>query len=185
MRHYEGESLDSPERRESTEIDESGEKERDKHFESTYSLRPNEQYEANEYRYKTDRYGRIQSCEGTLRLEQGKTNPAHQTRAGGEDRLETDDGGHLIARRFGGSEKVDNIVPMDSHLNRGDYKKMENEWASEVADGNTVDVKIRCEYKGDSRRPEGFTAMYTVSDENGNVINRKVCRFRNDSGGGE
>ena len=33
-----------------------------------------------------------------------------------------DEGGHLIGRRFGGSEKVDNLVPMDSHVNGVEYK---------------------------------------------------------------
>lgn len=46
--------------------------------------------------------------------------------------METDEGGHLIATRFGGSEKIDNIVPMDIHVNRAEYKVIENEWASEL-----------------------------------------------------
>ncbi len=148
------------------------------HFESTYSLKPNEKYEVNQYRYETDKLGRIEKCEGTLRLEKGKINPAHQTRAGGENREEQDDGGHLIARRFGGSEKVDNIVPMDRHLNRGEYKKMENEWANKLEDGSTVDVKIRCKYEKDSDRPSEFIVRYKVTDETGYSYN-EVRRFKN------
>ena len=148
------------------------------HIESTYSLKPNEKYEVNQYRYETDKLGRIEKCEGTLRLEKGKINPAHQTRAGGENREEQDDGGHLIARRFGGSEKVDNIVPMDRHLNRGEYKKMENEWANKLEDGSTVDVKIRCKYEKDSDRPSEFIVRYKVTDETGYSYN-EVRRFKN------
>lgn len=149
------------------------------HFESTYALKSREQYEVNQYRYETDRYGRISHCEGTLRLEPGRTNPAHQQRAGGEDRLEDDDGGHLIARRFGGSEKVDNIVPMNYRLNRGDYKAMENEWANDVEKGKTVDVSIDCKYgRGESERPKEFRVKYVVSDESGE-IERKSKTFKN------
>lgn len=42
---------------------------------------------------------------------------------GREDRLVTDDGGHLIASIFNGSGNLDNLVPMDSNLNRGAWKK--------------------------------------------------------------
>ena len=42
---------------------ETNEQESDKqckaHFESTYSLKPNEQYEVNNYSYETNRYGCI------------------------------------------------------------------------------------------------------------------------------
>ncbi|MCO7136512.1 DNA/RNA non-specific endonuclease [[Clostridium] leptum] len=148
------------------------------HFESTYSLKPDEKYEANQYRYETDKLGRIEKCEGTIRLEKGKINPNHQSKAGGESREMEDDGGHLIARRFGGSEKVDNIVPMDRHLNRGEYKKMENEWANKVEDGSTVDVKIRCKYEKDSQRPSEIIVRYQVTDETGYSY-REVRRFKN------
>ncbi len=150
---------------------ETNEQESDKqskaHFESTYSLKPNEQYEVNNYSYETDRYGRIKRCEGTLRLEEGKRNTAHQTRAGGEYRLENDEGGHLIGRRFGGSEKVDNIVPMDYDVNHHEYKELEDDWAKELEKGNKVDVKIRCKYEDESTRSTAFIVKYKVTDQDG------------------
>lgn len=160
----ETERIQTPE----AELDEQEyDKEEDSHFASTYSLKPNEQYEVNHYSYKTDRYGRIKQCEGALHLEEGKRNTAHQVKAGGGFRLESDEGGHLIARRFGGSEKVDNILPMDSQLNRVEYKKMESEWADELEKGNTVEVKIRCKYEDDSSRPTEFIVKYRVTDQDG------------------
>ena len=54
------------------------------HFASTYTLKPNENYDVNGYSYETDKLGRISRCEGTLRLGQGKSHPGHQVRAGGE-----------------------------------------------------------------------------------------------------
>ena len=65
-------------------IEHESEKKDNSHFASTYSLKPNEQYEVNHYSYETDRYGRIKRCEGTLRLEDGKRNTDHQAKAGGE-----------------------------------------------------------------------------------------------------
>lgn len=137
------------------------------HFESTYKLKPNEKYEAKGYQYETDKYGRITRCEGSLRLEEGKRNTDHQVRAGGEFRLEKDEGGHLIGRRFGGSEKIDNLVPMDHHVNGVVYKELENDWANELEKGNKVDVKISCRYSNDSLRPNEFVVKYSVTDENG------------------
>lgn len=165
MRNYEAESADSP------EVDETRETEkqstRPEHFSSTYTLKPNEEYDSNQYHYETDSRGRITRCEGTLRLEDGKRNTDHQTRAGGPDRLESDQGGHLIARRFGGSEKIDNLVPMDKDLNNGEYKELENDWEKALERGDTVDVQIRCRYSGDSQRPDSFVVKYKITDENG------------------
>lgn len=171
MRRYELEDNDVDE----DFLSESDNQERDTpknskaHFESTYTLKPNEKYEANQYRYETDRYGRITQCEGTLRLEDGKRNTDHQTRAGGEYRLEKDEGGHLIGKRFGGSEKLDNIVAMDYDVNHGEYLDIENDWAEELADKNQVDVKITCLYEGESTRPSAFIVKYRVTYKDGST----------------
>jgi len=177
---------DSPEIEENEtdkqEIDEQDSGKRGSHFASTYTLKPNEQYEANDYSYETDRCGRIKHCEGTLRLEDGKRNTDHQVKAGGEFRLENDEGGHLIGRRFGGSEKVDNIVPMDGHVNRVEYKELEDDWAKELEKGNRVDVKINCKYEGDSTRPTAFVVKYQVTDQDG--FTRRETRILNNTKSG-
>lgn len=64
---------------------------------------------------------------------------------GGNDCLDDDDGGHLIATIFKGSGNMDNLVPMNSNLNRGEWKKLENEWANALNDGDKVRVKINAE----------------------------------------
>lgn len=151
------------------------------HFASTYTLRPNENYEVNGYSYETDKFGRIKRCEGSLKLEDGKRNPDHQVHAGGEYRLSTDEGGHLIARRFGGSEKVDNLVPMEYHVNRYEYKELEDDWASELEKGNSVDVRIQCRYSGESTRPTDFIVKYQVTDPNGFTRN-ETRRIHNQEG---
>ena len=153
------------------------------HFKSTYELKENSKYEVNNYSYETDSKGRIKSCEGALKLEDAPRNVDHQVKAGGKDRLETDDGGHLIATRFDGSGKIDNIVPMDSNLNRGEYKKMENSWSKELEKGNNVDVKINCKYQGDSKRPTEIDVVSRTTDSNGNYIDSDARQFKNRSGG--
>ncbi|AJH18901.1 cytoplasmic protein [Bacillus mycoides] len=55
---------------------------------------------------------------------------------GGNDRLDDDDGGHLIATIFKGSGNMDNLVRMSSNLNREEWKKLENEWANALNDGD-------------------------------------------------
>ena len=156
-------------------------KKRPEHFESTYSLKPNEQYDSNEYHYETDSRGRIKRAEGTLRLEDGKRNTDHQTRAGGEYRLETDEGGHLIGRQFGGSEKIDNIVAMDYDVNHKKFGELERVWAEELDKGNQVDVKITCRYKGESERPDSFVVKYQVTEADGSTWG-DVKRIKNKEG---
>lgn len=185
MRRYHIESSESGSEDSSAEIKEQELKDdEDSHFASTYCLKPNEQYEVNRYSYETDRYGRIKRCEGALRLEDGKRNTDHQVRAGGEYRLDTDEGGHLIGRRFGGSEKVDNIVPMDGHVNRVEYKELEDDWAQELKKENKVDVKVRCRYEEDSARPSAFIVKYKVTDQDG-FTRSETRMIRNESEGGE
>ena len=161
-----------------TNESESNRRELPEHFESTYTLKPNEHYESNQYYYETDRHGRIKHCEGTLRLEEGKRYNNHQTHAGGESRRETDEGGHLIAHQFGGSGRIDNLVPMDFELNHGEYRKMEEDWEHVLKEKGTVDVKIKCIYSDDSDRPSAFIVKYKVTDQNG-ATRYETKRFKN------
>ncbi len=129
--------------------------------------------------YKTDSLGRINSVEGSLESVTASRSTYSQRVAGRGDRLPTDDGGHLIASQFNGSGGLDNLVPMDSTLNRagGDWYKMEQEWAEALADGSTVDVNIQVIYEGASQRPKEFVVKYTID---GDVI---VKTWQNTIGG--
>lgn len=172
-----------------------------------YKLKENAEYEAgegeNKYHYETDRRGRIVRCTGTLELnENSERNPYAQRIVGGENRHTgevksegKDDGGHLIATRFGGSGEVDNLVAMDSHLNRGEYKRMENSWADKLEEKNEngeskykIDVDIRCKYteknpetgKRDSERPSDIYVFSKVTDrETGEVVEKDIYRYKN------
>ena len=67
-----------------------------------------------------------------------------------------DDGGHLIARAFGGSKDIDNLVPQSKYINRsfkenGQWYKMEKEWQKAIKKGREVkNIKIEVQYRGDS-----------------------------------
>ncbi len=135
------------------------------HFEDTYKLKPDSSYEANGYKYKTDSQGRIKSAEGTLRnikKEDRERNKQHQLKAGGTSRQSKDQGGHLIATRFGGSALIDNIVAMNGNVNVSAYKILENSWATAIDGGATVFVKIKPKYSGDSSRPDSFEIEQTI-----------------------
>lgn len=82
-------------------------------------LKSNVSYETVEgYKYKTNELGAIIEVEGTLKLGEGNRNLYAQRIAGGDYRLSDDDGGHLIASQFLGSGELDNLVPMNSQINR-------------------------------------------------------------------
>jgi predicted ribonuclease toxin of YeeF-YezG toxin-antitoxin module len=128
-------------------------------------LKPNVEYTTpSGHTYKTDDKGRIVSCEGKLNLEQGKRNTHAQKVAGREDRRPDDDGGHLIATIFKGSGGLDNLVPMNGNLNKGEWKKLENMWATALEKGKSVEVKINPKYQGNSQRPVSFDIEYKIGD---------------------
>lgn len=136
-------------------------------------LKPNVEYTTDEgYTYTTDSNGRITSVEGNLESGKAKRNPYAQQHVGkGNGRLSSDDGGHLIATIFKGSGDLDNLVPMDATLNRGEWKSMENTWAKALDRGETVEVKVTPEYKGSSQRPISFNVKYKI--DGGEWIKRK------------
>jgi len=80
---------------------------------------PNSEYYDNGIRYKTDDQGRTVLTEGYITNETAERNPKAQIEAGGDDRLDRDDGGHGVASSHGGSGEAVNLTPMDRYVNRG------------------------------------------------------------------
>ena len=72
-----------------------------------------------------------------------------------------DDGGHLIARVFGGSKDIDNLVPQ-SNTSTAHLKRTENgiTWkrlAKAIKGGGTIkNIKIEVQYESHSQRPTAF-----------------------------
>ena len=127
--------------------------------------------------YKTDSQGRVQSVEAKLSLNKNDRNSYQQCKAG-KCGVAGDEGGHLIGTRFNGPGEKINIVPMNSNLNRVEWKKMENLWAKALKENKQVDVKIEPIYSGNSERPVKFNVRYTIEGERPVIKN-----FTNAQGG--
>ncbi|NCG68476.1 hypothetical protein GWJ21_11075 [Bacillus coagulans] len=127
------------------------------------TLKPNVQYMTSQgYKYTTDELGRIIDVEAKLELGNAKRNNYAQRTVGGDDRLVNDDSGHLIAIIFEGSGEIDNLVPMDTKLNRSEYKTLENTWKAALKEGKSVEVKIKPIYRGKSNRPSIFEITFKI-----------------------
>lgn len=143
------------------------------------TLEPNVIYRTDTgHLYHTDSAGRVTRVEGELQPGQGARNGYQQRVSGRNDRLPTDQGGHLIATIFRGPGEAVNLVPMDSNLNLSAWKQMENRWAEALTEGRSVEVRISPVYQGDSLRPSRFDVTYRIEGE------APVTRsFRNRPGG--
>lgn len=135
-------------------------------FKKNGELLPNITYEINEFKYTTDDKRRITSWEGEPKYEpDNERDISAQTESGGEDRMEGDDGGHLEARILGGSSGSENIVPMRDTVNRGDYKKSENEIVEAKKQGKDVQDSGKVIYEGESTRPTKIERTYIIDGE--------------------
>ncbi|ULV68940.1 ribonuclease YeeF family protein [Staphylococcus aureus] len=134
----------------------------------------------NGHIYRTDHKGRIKEVYvDNLSLKDGDRNNYAQKTVGGEDRLPDDDGGHLIARMFGGSKDIDNLVAQSKFINRpfkenGEWYDIEKEWKNAINFGKEVkNIKIEVKYNGNSQRPTIFKVGYEINNE------RKVKTIEN------
>ncbi|WP_052189835.1 MULTISPECIES: DUF637 domain-containing protein [Xenorhabdus] len=114
--------------------------------------------------YHTDSLSRPTIVEASLTLSRNDRN-GYQQRKTGHQGNPGDDGGHLISSIYNGPGEKINMVPMDPNLNRGAWKKMENEWGKALKEGKSVDVKITSTYTGDSQRPDKFNVRYSIDGE--------------------
>ena len=143
-----------------------------------YELRPNSEYTIDGVTYKTDDHGRIVSCDGQAKsTPDGERDLKAQNMAGGEDRKPGDQGGHILARIFGGAKGIENMLAMrGTAINQSVYKRMENEIAKALEDGKDVYIHVDVEYEGDSQRPSKITVKYTIDGKETNI------QFDNDEG---
>ena len=143
-----------------------------------YELLPNTKYEIDGVIYETDGLGRIVSCEGNATsTPEGERDIKAQAIAGGEDRKAGDQGGHILARIFGGAKGIENMIAMrGTAINQSVYKRMENEIGRALEDGKEVRIRVDVEYEGDSKRPSKITAIYTIDGK------ETIVQFDNDEG---
>lgn len=135
----------------------------------------NAEYTINGNTYETDENGNKISCDSKpTYTDEGYRNTKEQKESGGDERQENDDGGHIIAKILGGSEGEENLVPMRRTINRGDYKKMENEIAKALQEGKKVILHIDIQYDGNSQRPAKISVEYNINGK------RTVTEFDNE-----
>lgn len=119
--------------------------------------------------YHTDNIGRLKCVDAELKLDTLDRNTYQQLKVG-QQGIEGDEGGHLIASILNGSGEKINLLPMNANLNRGAWKQMENTWTKALEEGKTVNVKIEPVYSGTNIRPDKFMVKYTV--DNGRSIEK-------------
>lgn len=125
-----------------------------------------DEYEKGEYEYRESESGK--SAFGSLDLtDDPQRNAYAQRTVGGEDRLENDDGGHLIGARFGGEGGTENLDAQARDLNRGTYKAMENEWADALEDGDKVFADVETYKSNGSERPDAYMGYSIVEHDDG------------------
>lgn len=133
----------------------------------------------NGCRFSIDAEGRTREVSGPLALDQsGSRSRSAQARAGGSDRLTSDDGGHYIAARFNGPRDAFNHFAQDRNFNRGGYRALEVQWAREVRSGHSVKVDIVPSYSGRSHRPSKLRVSWSIGRMH------SVRNFLNRPGGG-
>lgn len=129
-------------------------------------LEPNTDYKVGEITYKADEKGKVRNLSGHLEYGHRGRNATQQAKSVElKDGVKgIDDGGHLIAERFKGAGEQINYVPQMKELNRGEWKKMENEWERALTKEPPSDVFVDMNvlYKANSKRPLGFVVNYTI-----------------------
>lgn len=135
-------------------------------FNEDGSLKSNIKYTTGEhgYTYETNEDGLISHAE-TNHLEMKVHEGRLQHNANTIGKEIGDDAGHLFGDRFGGSPDLDNLVSQDGHLNRSEYKAMENIWEEALSENKNVTVSIDIEYSPGGTRPAGFDVNYTIDGE--------------------
>jgi HK97 family phage portal protein len=118
---------------------------------------------SNGYHFELDEQNRTVRARGELRLDGGQTrNPRRQREEGKPDRLGSDEGGHFIARQFGGPKEAINLFAQDRNFNRSGYAQLENEWRRNLQAGKKVEVDIRAYYSRGSKRPDVIHVTYYI-----------------------
>ena len=109
--------------------------------------------------------------------------PSAQLAAGGDSRRGMgdewghDDGGHLIAARFGGASTEENLIAQDSNFNRGSYKRMENDWANHINNGDKVFVHMET---SQGERPDALMG-YAIFEHQDGSRDHEYYSFLNES----
>lgn len=90
---------------------------------------------------------------------------AAQLAAGGADRLQFDQGGHLIAASLGGPGEGINLVAMAKELNaagKNNWWALEADWRTALRSGADIRATVDIRYPPDLARPSWFRVTYSI-----------------------
>ena len=114
-----------------------------------WRLRPNDTYTDNGYTFKTDKYGRIESVEGDLKLDGVERHPDGPNVGEGDGKLSNDVGGHLIGRQYGGAGNATNVVAMEKTVNAysnvGKFGQHEIRWRRLLTQNPPSNIQLEIE----------------------------------------
>lgn len=124
----------------------------------------------NLYSYETDGRGRVVKAHAFLvqvDVDHPRNEYAQRTLRDKIPRV--DDAGHIFARIFKGPGNKINLIPMEGlHVNRGQYKTIENQWRAALEDDDNlhaIDVTIEFDYDDDTHRPAWIDVEFSIGDE--------------------
>lgn len=142
-----------------------------------------EENKAGDYCYKTNGAGG-KTAAGSLKFadspeRDGKAQSAagHEMRRGADHPWGKDDGGHLIGARFNGGKGEENLTAQNQNLNRGSYKRLENEWAAHLENGEKVFVNIETD---NGERPNAYMG-YAIYEAQDGTRSSEMVSFVNES----
>ncbi len=104
-----------------------------------------------------------------------------QRSAGGADRQAGDQGGHLIADRFGGRNDLTNLDAQAANVNQKDQANVERNVANLAANpNNTVSMNVS-NFNSVGERPDATMINVGVQDNTTSVIDEQHISFQNAS----
>ena len=105
-----------------------------------------------------------------------------------EDRRKDDDRGHIIAHILGGVDDEINLVAQNAHLNRSEYRKMEEaakrakKELSKAGSNKDVYLTVEINYPdNNTRRPESFIVLVEVQDDPTPIVWKKFLNQKKDN----
>ena len=127
--------------------------------------KPNIVYETGEhhYIYRTDELGRIDRAYAEdLQLKNHEGRLRHDGNT--PDKEVGDHAGHIFGDLFGGSPELDNLISQAKDVNLKRYRRIERDWSDALKSTppKKVEVDIKINYEGASRRPIGFEVNYKI-----------------------
>jgi len=70
------------------------------------------------------------------------------------------------------------MMGVNGNLNKGEWKKLENEWAKALGENKAVQVSIQPIYNSATKRPDEFAIIYQIAGGR-----QRTLQLKNTSGG--